>query len=213
MRASVNKVRRVPAPAPRQNVLPKTRGNILTGCGFVRPQRKIAFGLLAFFSLFLLLWGGQKIFELESLAKAELAKTKITPEPQLHGQRQDIQCHPLPAINLLSGGYRQLLQRRPILSEQQVHSLPRLAFVISMDVRMYCTYAAVLSASSCYGARHGIPVFVETVQLQTDRHYFQSRTVHIMKYLQASPPTLVVSPLYVLAFFLGPHPHPQLSGS
>jgi hypothetical protein len=267
MRASVNKVRRVPAPAPRQNVLPKTRGNILTGCDFGRPQRKIAFGFLA---LFLLLWGGlrfhhqeteskrrsrQKMFELESMvkeAKAELAKTKISPEPQLHGQRQveaaipaeniraridgeggksgvaktkispepqlhgqrqDIQCHPLPAINLLSGGYRQLLQRRPILSEQQVHSLPRLAFVISMDVRMYCTYAAVLSASSCYGARHGIPVFVETVQLQTDRHYFQSRTVHIMKYLQASPPTLVVSPLYVLAFFLGPHPHPQLSGS
>jgi hypothetical protein len=89
-------VRRVPAPAPRQNVLPKTRGNILTGCDFGRPQRKIAFGFLA---LFLLLWGGlrfhhqeteskrrsrQKMFELESMVKelAELAKTKISPEPQ-----------------------------------------------------------------------------------------------------------------------------------
>ena len=67
MRASVNKVRRVPAPAPRQNVLPKDQSRKLTG--FVRPQRKIAFGLLAFFSLFLLLWGGLRFHHQETKAK------------------------------------------------------------------------------------------------------------------------------------------------
>ena len=112
---------------------------------------------------------------------------KSDAEPQLHGQQQDLQCDHLP-VDLVGGGYRKLLPTRDhaLLSEDMTRELPRLAIVVSIDVRMFCTYRAALSAISCYGARHGIPVFMETVQLQKDRHYFQSRTVHIMKYLQVS---------------------------
>lgn len=81
--------------------------------------------------------------------------------------------------NLHSLGYKAVSHN----ANRETKLLPRLAIVISISADMFCEYKSMLSAANCYAASHGIPLYIETEQLQLDRHYFYSRTLHVKKYL------------------------------
>lgn len=102
------------------------------------------------------------------------------PNENLFGQ-QGTPCETLPHTTRLTKMTYRHVKFDPMTN---ISKLPRLAMVISLNNQMYCEYKEYLSAANCYAAKHGIPLYLETVQLQTDRHYFYSRSLHVQKYLQ-----------------------------
>jgi len=61
--------------------------------------------------------------------------------------------------------------------------LPRLAVVTVAFGTSANNYRGELSAIACYCALHGLPFYVEHVQLQPDRYFSFSKTRAVMKYL------------------------------